>query len=569
MKRISEFIENDFLHDFANLSEDTLEIDSLLSSSFMKRIYSELMKKNKICIVGDYDVDGFFSTIVLENYMKLLEARLRDVSIDMSSVSTYYTKREHGYEMPEDIFNALDAQNDFIIFLDTGAGNRYFNKDTNNVLIIDHHPTDNRGLDFILNPNVSGDVSTSTGRIVYEMTEQFEDKLISYFGRHKIKHHPIMDYNKILAGVTLVSDMAEMSFANKLFLKEALDTMDSFRNSISWIKSLASRNITSTDLSFNLINKINSISRMGEELKQYEDIFRVGVDIKNTRHLSSSKKINQLLDNLNTIHSQRKLLSSSLEAQNNKIIKEKNLSKNDIIAIVSANKHSGINGLLAQSILNATSKPSLVVSYDMDREKYVGSARGYGIKDAIANIVNTNELFKQNISFGGHSMACGVSCDLPLKDLEIFLDSLSKTHLQDKLNEREKFYLCDGVSEFKEAVAYYNNLSPSTNIQERYYAVIENYHSLGIVEKSNGWFTSSIRDESQYITLYFKEGDIEHISNQKPLVLEISNNVEQNYFLEHKEIGDVLIENLSEVEEKNKLSEDDHEDLSLSSLMGQ
>lgn len=567
MKKIKQFINVDLINDFINASEDELKIDRKIASSFMKKIYSEATKGNSILIIGDFDVDGLFATIQLQQYIKLLEARIRDVPIDSSLVETYYTKRQHGYEMPEAIFNELSLKHDFIVFLDTGASYKYFNKETKNVLVIDHHPNTRDNLDFIYNPNKEGGVSTSTGKIVYDIIESFENEMRDYYGKSRIKQHDIMNINKMLAGVTLCSDMAEMSFENKTFLKESLDLMSSNKKNIAWLNSIDSRDISSLDLSFNIINKINSYSRLGKDFKDIEDIFKVGLDMYKTKHLVSSKKTYQLFNQLNDNHNLRKKITAKLDATINSSLKENRVSEKNVLAVKIENEYSGINGLLSQNILNSTSKSNVVISFDKNRGCYVGSGRGKLIKKAILQIMEENKLLGDNIKMGGHEMACGLSIASGYED--DFIEKIQSINISNNNSkEQEKFYYARGVREYKESVDYYNNLSPTTNMQERYYAIIDNYKNLGIIEKNNAWYCSTIKDKSDCITLYFKEEDIETIKSNSPIMLEITNQVNQNYFIEHKEVENKLFKYLNEIKDEEETTvELPEESVSIGSLL--
>ena len=572
IKSIKNFIDSDFIEDFTNASDKELSVDKKITSKFMKRIYKEAVKKNPILIVSDYDVDGFYGGSILYNYIRLCEARVNGIADDNSSAETYYTKREHGYTMPKEVFDSLSKKYSLIVFIDTGSSYEYFNENTENVLVIDHHPTDKEDLPYIYNPNKNNEISTSSGKVVYDMTMAFEEEMRAYFGKSKIKHHDVLKINKMFAGISLCADMAEMSFENKHFLKEALELMSENRDRLTWVSSIRSRNISSLDLSFNIINKINSYSRMGKELKEIEGIFGVNLDSKNLKYALSSGKTKKILDELNSVHDERKRMTANLE----KIIDNKlsNQYTSDKIIIVNKieNGYSGINGLLAQNVLNKTSKSNIVLSYDDARKCYVGSGRGNVVKSALQEFVESNPNFKNYIKFGGHSMAIGMSVDK--EHIDSFVEKISSFSFSDEIKEEakkssERFYYCNGITDFKEAVSHYGTLSPTTNVQERYYAIVENYKNLGIVEKNNGWFCSTIKDSQSCMSIYFKKEDIERVSNNEPIVLEITNQENGSHFIQHKQYEDSCLKECKERINLPSNSEKElDDDLSLETLMG-
>lgn len=571
IKNIRSFIDNDFVEDFTNASDRELSVDRKTTSKFMKRIYKEAVRKKPILVVGDYDPDGFYGSNILYNYIRLLESRVNGMAIDDSNIQTYYTKREHGYTMPKEIFDSLSKEYSLIVFIDTGSSYEYFNENTKNVLVIDHHPTDKKSLPFIYNPSRNNEVSTSAGKVVYDMTMAFEEEMREYFGKNKIKHHDILKINKMFAGISLCADMAEMSFENKHFLKESLELMTDNRDKLTWISSIRSENITSLDLSFNIINKINSYSRMGRDLKDIEEIFQVGLDSKNLRYLSSSRKIKKLFNKLNSVHEERKRVTATLEKKIDKMLSTEYIADKNLIVLKIDNKHSGINGLLSQNILNKTAKPNIVLSYDEKRQCYVGSGRGNIVKDALQEFIVSNKEFEKHIKFGGHLMAIGMSIDENI--IDEFVEKINSFSFSNNIKEKskqsnERFYYCNGIAEFEEAVSYYNTLSPTTNIQERYYAIIENYKNLGIVKKNNGWFCSTIKDSQSCISIYFKKEDSERILSNQPIVVEITNQEKGNYFIEHKQYDDLLLRECKEQKTMGGISEDSiDEDLSIESLI--
>jgi len=572
IKDIRSFIDNDLIEDFTNASDKELSVDKKITSKFMKKIYKEAVRKKPILIISDYDPDGKFGGLILYNYIKLLESRVNGVAVDDSNVETYYTKREHGYTMPKEIFDSLSKEYSLVVFVDTGSSYEYFDENTKNVLVIDHHPTTKESLPFVYNPSRNNEVSTSAGKVVYDMTMAFEEEMREYFGKSKIKPHDVLKINKMFAGISLCADMAEMSFENKQFLKESLELMTDNRDKLTWVSSIRSKNITSLDLSFNIINKINSYSRMGKDLKDIEGIFKVGLDSKNLRHLSSSTKVKKLFNNLNSVHEERKRITATLEKKIDGVLLNEYIADKSLVVLKIDNEYSGINGLLSQNVLNKTAKSNIVLSYDEKRKCYVGSGRGSVVKDALQEFLTANKELEKHVKFGGHVMAIGMAIDD--NAIDEFMDKINSFTFSEKIQKQaqysnERFYYCDGVSNFKEAVSRYNTLSPTTNVQERYYAIIENYKSLGIVEKNNGWFCSTIKDSQSCISIYFKKEDIQTISTNQPIVVEITNQDKGNYFIEHKQYDSLLLDECKEQRAVNETGEDNaiDDDLSIESLV--
>lgn len=551
MKNIKDFSRT-LVDDMLSSSFDDFQFDKEKSVAFMRRLYSDILNNKKVTIVGDYDVDGFFSAIALETYLKLFESRIKNKPYDMSNIQVVFSSRTDGYEMPYE--KILKLQKDgVVVFLDTGSSYDYINKETKNIYVIDHHPIEKNLIESenIFNPNPNGSLSTSTGRIVYEIANAFESELKKYFIERgvKIKEHDAMSYIKALAGITIVSDMANLNeHQNRIFLKESLEILSNNKDKFTWLSSIHSKDISSTDLSFNLINTINSFSRMGVDLGEVKDLFRIGIKGEKLVRITSSQKADELLAQMTKVHEQRKKLTADLEKNIESTILSENLfsSGGDLLCFKVDNNFSGINGLLAQYALNRTNKPSVVLSYDANRELYVGSARGFGVKSLLSYVVNKNN-YEKSINVGGHQMACGLT--VKAEAIEDFLKDTKNILFEDvNITEKPEFedicFKSECLADFQEACLSYENKAGGVKRSQRYYAIINNYKNNGIVEKNNGWFYSLISDNTGVAGVYFKEGDIEKIKGNKPIVLEIDTLKEGigTFFIQNKTFKDNNIE---------------------------
>lgn len=99
---------------------------------------NNINKQSKILIVGDYDVDGCMSTILLVNFIKK----------NKSDVKYYIPDRfKDGYGASKKLISSLSKQHnpDLIILLDCGSNSfeaiNYLREKNIQTLIIDHHNT--------------------------------------------------------------------------------------------------------------------------------------------------------------------------------------------------------------------------------------------------------------------------------------------------------------------------------------------------------------------------------------------------------------------------------------------
>lgn len=520
MKQIKNinYFKEDFLESSLSLSDDELKIDSFLARNFMKQIYKKIISNSKILVVGDYDVDGFFSGIQLSLYLKLLEER---VNGNLSTkIDTFYNKREYGYEIPKKIFDELHSSYDLIILLDTGATYSYLNKDTKNVLVIDHHPNDNEEYDYIYNPNKNNNISTSTGRIVYEMITDFEDNMRVFFGKDKIKPHDLIKVLKMYAGITLCSDMASMSYDNKIFLEQSLKLMSDNKKNLTFLKNIPSKNISSIDISFNLINEINGYSRMNKDLKDLEYLFKYEVDNKSLLSPASTKEQVSILNLLKTNNDSKKVILKNLQEGIINRLSTMDLSNKDVLIIKIDNNYTGLNGLLSQNILGMYLKSNIVVSFDSNRNEYVGSGRGALVKKSLEKM--SLDYSNLGFSFGGHEMAIGITIDK--NSIDSFFEIYNNLKFEEEIKNDFNVY-SSNIKEYKNAIDSYSMLSPTTLIDSKFYILLENYDILSnqIITKNN-WLTTTLVDESGILTIYFDSKIKEKLEKREPIILEITNN---------------------------------------------
>jgi len=512
---------------------DTQEKENL-AISFFKKIVKNTINKKKTLIVSDYDVDGFLSGICLETYLKVIESRITNLKNEETNIELYFSKRENGYELPESEYRKLKEKYDYIIFLDTGSEYEYL-KGEKNIAIIDHHPSRNIDIQHsknILNPNKDGDVSTSTGKIVYDVIQKFEEEMKKVFGS-VIKKHPALNYIKMLSSITLLSDMAKLDYENRLFLKAGIELMNDNKKNFLFLNKISDKTISAESLSFSLINIINSYSRMNNNLKDLVPLFQINIDKNGMRHSSSKKLQEEVYNNALKVHQNRKNILLELEKNVDKKMLEQNALGKNIIAINlgRSNKYTGINGLLAQHIYNKTKKPSIVVSYDEKNKIYSGSGRGYGIKKAIEKTVLEYGL---DIKFGGHTMACGLKGKE--EEIEALIRGLLKRDFSIDLhektqNENQKETYYGNISEYKKAQEDYFYLCDTVGVSKKFTCIIDNYDVVGIDTTKSGWKFVTIKDKEDFLSFYCKENMIDGLLKKEGLEFGIENTNKEVVFL--------------------------------------
>ena len=374
----------------------------------IKLLIDTINKKECICILGDYDVDGSVATSLFIRFFKSIK----------HPFFYYIPDRENdGYGASKKLFQKLILKKPkLIIMVDCGSSSndaiKFLNDNNIKSLIIDHHEMNKPfpNANIIINPKknngyIEYDYLCAT-TLVYFFLDSLSKKIQS-----TIK---ISDY-LIYVLLATVCDVMPIRKVNRLIAINVLKNFD--------IK----KNIAFNEL-YNLNNKTNklNINDLG---------YLIGPILNAGGRLGKSSYASELLssDNLDVVN----IKSNELIRLNNKrkeietlIINEIDFKKienenKEVIIYYNPNINEGLIGIIAARLKDYFNKPSIVITNSNEILK--GSARSvynYNIGRAIKNLVNKNVI----IGGGGHSMAAGFTLKITkLKDFEesILLDFLN------------------------------------------------------------------------------------------------------------------------------------------------
>lgn len=329
-------------------------------------------KDKKFLIVGDYDCDGICATTIIK---KLLE--------ELNIKCNYYipSRSKDGYGLNTRIVdNAIENKFDFLFLVDNGVSAKecvdYALENDIKTFIIDHHEYKNTVNSYaFLHPNLfSSDYS-----------DMCASGLCSLLA-NTIKHD---DYYTVLGGLATLADSVRVLGYNRYLIKEACRLLSLY--DFKSIKALLNGEVTYKELQFNVIPKINSVSRIDEFLN-------VNYVVKYL--LDNDNNFEYYLSNIEAINNARKEYSKSMFE---KAIKDV-VDDKDLIVISSPLYKEGLCGLLANRLMNKYNKAVLVFS-EGDNE-FKGSGRAPKGCNLYGYLEKAKELFS---SFGGHLQAVGLS----------------------------------------------------------------------------------------------------------------------------------------------------------------
>lgn len=361
-----------------NTNKESLDVSNFkidyylpILNSFKEKLLS--LKDTKFFIVGDYDCDGICSTAIITKLFN-----------DIGIKSNYYipSRSKDGYGINNKIIDsALENGFESIICLDNGIAAysqiEYANSLGLNVFIIDHHEYQEApNCLAYLHPNIFPNEYSEmcAGGLCALLSNSFRED----------------DLTSALGGLATLGDMVSVFNYNRYLLKQMLEIVK--LGKIVPINLLLSGfEVTYKNLSFQVIPKINAVSRL-------DDLMNVNYVVKFL--LSNQNEAIFYYDKIENINDARKEYSKQMYNLALRLVDE----TKSIIVIAHEEFKEGLCGLVANRLLEHFKKPVIVFS------KHNGILKGSGRSVPGFNLYqylkNTESIFE---TFGGHELAIGCS----------------------------------------------------------------------------------------------------------------------------------------------------------------
>ena len=367
------------------------------------RIAEAIINKQKIAIIGDYDVDGATSTSV----MKLF---LRSVGVEPD---VHIPDRDEGYgPSKQAVDNFALSGCDLLLTLDCGTSAfeplEYAVEKGFDVIVLDHHEAEVKlpKIYAVVNPkrlDESNDYPSlkymaAVGVVFMTVVAVNRTLREKGFYNNKIKEPDLKKWLDLVALGT-VCDVVPLKGINRAYVAQGLKIMAQ-RGNIGLTTLMDKANLSETPTAFHLGYvlgpRINACGRVGD------------ADMGNQLLCCNNDYQAQLLvDKLNEFNAERKdienhVLLSAIEQV------EGYPQEYPIAFVYGSDWHQGVIGIVAGRLKERYNVPSFVMSIEADEVK--GSARSIPQVDLGALIIAAKEkgiLTKG----GGHVMAAGFSLE--------------------------------------------------------------------------------------------------------------------------------------------------------------
>lgn len=365
-----------------------------------------ISSNKKILIYGDYDCDGIMSTSIMMSLFDKVGYK----------PGFYIPSRENdGYGLTTeniDLFHKLNY--DIILCVDNGITLieqiDHANSLGMEVIIFDHHTIQEKmpNAKYILHPSLSsiGKHNISAGEVCFYFSYAFLNSIDKYL--------------LSLAAISTISDMMPLFDYNRVIVKLGLKYINEEKfDSIYNLIDKKYDTISEDNIGLEIAPKINSIGRLINDNSRFNIVrYFLNDDGSNAQRLAWINKVNKERKELISEYSSKVEIDESLDS---------------IVTII--DKHEGIAGLIANSLLNKYNKPVVVFAYSNDRGYIKGSVRSRNGFNVVKALQTLSELI---VTFGGHECAGGLTIKAEnfLKFQNAFND-LAKSHtfVEDKKKE--------------------------------------------------------------------------------------------------------------------------------------
>ena len=395
------------LDDAAHLREFLGEGEPLSDPFLLKdmdkaaaRITRAVDNMEKIAVYGDYDADGVTSTAMLYSY---LETRGADVIF-------YIPQREgEGYGMNMGAVEYLKEQGvSLIVTVDNGISSVQEVARANelgiDVVVTDHHrpqailPDAVAVVDAYRPDDTSPYKHFSGVGIAFKLLMALED------GAGDVED--LLEAYSDLAAIGTIGDIVPLTGENRTLIRAGLERLSqSDRPGVQALlenAGIAGKALTSTNVAFTLVPRINATGRMGAP----ERAVRLLIS-------GYEKEAEVLSEEICADNEERRRVEAEIAEAAFADIEAKGYMKDRVVVVDGENWHHGVIGIVASRVTERCGKPCMIISRGETEAKGSGrSIEGFSLFEAICAC---GDLL---IKFGGHPMAAGIT--LKPENIEAF-----------------------------------------------------------------------------------------------------------------------------------------------------
>ena len=386
----------------------------------VKRIKEASLKKQKIVIYGDYDIDGLSASCVLYNAFE---------AFGFKDVEVYIPNRFiEGYGLTIGSVDRIkEMQADLIVTVDTGSLSHkevdHANSLGIDVIITDHHNVADQHPKAIAVINPKRKDHSYPYRdfagvgVAFKLVQALMTELK---GLDNGQEKWLLDF----VALGTVCDIVPLSGENRMLVGYGLKVLKVSKR--EGIKALIASsgidlsNINTFDIGFKIGPRLNATGRLKTA--------RLALDILLTKDLRSALDMAEELNNLNN---ERKVIQEKILKQAE--IEAEKQSDLKVLVVSQTGWNHGVIGIVASKLVEEFKKPTYILE-EMAGGLSKGSARSYGDFSVGEGIKYASRVIEKG---GGHKLAAGVT--LKTDNISNFRNLVNEYYETLKLKDQEKY----------------------------------------------------------------------------------------------------------------------------------
>jgi len=352
-------------------------------------ILNAVKRKDKICVYGDYDVDGITSTAVMIRALGKLGAD-----------AVYYipNRIEEGYGLNIGSMDKIKELGvSLVITVDCGIRSNevieYARSLGMEVIVTDHHECEGElpNALSIVNPHQYDCSYPNKGLAGVGVAYKLISALLERAG-YGNSSEEFLD----IVSIGTIADVVPLLEENRVIVKNGLKRIRNTKNegikALLEVCGLSGKELNAYNVAFMLAPRINAAGRIADatecvELLLTDDSSRA---IEIARKLDSDNRERQAIEN-EILNDAAAIIEKTIDVE-----------KERVLVLCNENWHMGVVGIVASRLVDRFYLPAFIMSQDGELSK--GSARsipGFNVFEAMSR---HSELFEK---YGGHEMAAG------------------------------------------------------------------------------------------------------------------------------------------------------------------
>ncbi len=365
----------------------------------VERLVRAIENKRRICIYGDYDVDGVTGTAILWGVLSHLG----------SSVEFYVPHRlEEGYGLNGEALRTLAGRGvQTVVTVDCGIASIAEADEARRLglelIITDHHEMKDTlpAADVLVHPRLPGTSypfgGLSGAGVAFKLAWALATKIA---GSEKVsaRMREFLLDAVALAALGLVADVVPLHDENRIYVRAGLMRLREkpplgMKALIESAGLTANSQLRAEDIGFRLAPRMNAAGRLG-----YAGLV---VEMLTTTNAVRAKEIAQHLENEN---SSRQTLERRMVQQAKDMLEGEDLAQLPAVVLSHPEWHAGVIGIVAGRLVDYLGRPVLIIAAKEGAPIVTGSGRSIsGFELHLALKACEADL----IGHGGHSMAAG------------------------------------------------------------------------------------------------------------------------------------------------------------------